>query len=58
MKKEILGKYILQTPLPEHAKQQAELQEIVFPTLSAEELITEEKYKRVAACTMQNIDNS
>lgn len=46
MKKEILGKYILQTPLPEHAKQQAELQEIVFPTLSAEELITEEKYKR------------
>ena len=45
MKKTILGKYTLQTPLPEHAKQQAELQAIVFPTLSEEELITEEKYK-------------
>ncbi len=44
MKKEILGKYTLQTPTPEYAKQQAELQKIVFPTLSDEELITREKY--------------
>jgi GNAT superfamily N-acetyltransferase len=44
MKKEILGKYILQTPSPEYAKQQAELQKIVFPTLSDKELITREKY--------------
>jgi GNAT superfamily N-acetyltransferase len=46
MKKEILGKYILQTATPEYAKQEAELQKIVFPTLSAEELMTEEQYKR------------
>ena len=38
------GAYTIQTPLPIHAKQQAELQCIVFPTLSKEELITEEKY--------------
>jgi GNAT superfamily N-acetyltransferase len=44
MKKEILGKYILRTPLPEYSKQQAELQKIVFPTLSHKELITREKY--------------
>ena len=44
MKKEILGKYILQTPSPEYAQQQAELQKIVFPTLSDKELITREKY--------------
>ncbi|WP_291101734.1 MULTISPECIES: GNAT family N-acetyltransferase [unclassified Flavobacterium] len=46
MKKEILGKYTLQTATPEYAKQQAELQKIVFPTLSEEELMTEEQYKR------------
>ena len=46
MKKEILGKYILQTAKPEYAKQEAELQKIVFPSLSDEELITEEQYKR------------
>ena len=46
MKKEILGKYILQTATPEYAKQEAELQKIVFPTLSAEELMTEEQYLR------------
>ncbi len=46
MKKVILGKYILQTSLPENAKQQAELQAIVFPTLSKEELMTEEQYIR------------
>ncbi|WP_338408094.1 GNAT family N-acetyltransferase [uncultured Flavobacterium sp.] len=46
MKKEILGKYILQTARPEYAKQEAELQKIVFPTLSEEELMTEEQYKR------------
>lgn len=44
MKKEILGSYLLRTPLPEHAKQQAQLQKIVYPTLSAAELITREKY--------------
>lgn len=42
----MLGKYRIQTPLAEHAKQQAELQAIVFPTLSKDELITEEKYKK------------
>ncbi|WP_291122962.1 GNAT family N-acetyltransferase, partial [Flavobacterium sp. UBA6046] len=36
----------LQTATPEYAKQQAELQKIVFPTLSEEELMTEEQYKR------------
>ena len=46
MKKEILGKYILQTSLPENAKQQAELQGIVFPTLSVEELMNEDHFKR------------
>jgi GNAT superfamily N-acetyltransferase len=46
MKKEILGKYTLQTATLETAKQQAELQGIVFPTLSEEELMTEEQYKR------------
>ena len=46
MRKEILDKYILQTALPENAKQQAELQKIVFPTLSENELMTEEQYKR------------
>ena len=46
MRKEILGKYILQNSLPENAKQQAELQAIVFPTLSEEELMTEAQYKR------------
>lgn len=46
MKKEILGKYILQTATPEYTKQQAELQKIVFPTLSEEELMTEAQYKR------------
>ncbi len=46
MKKTILGKYILQTATPEFAKQQAELQTIVFPTLSVEELMTEAQYKR------------
>jgi GNAT superfamily N-acetyltransferase len=46
MKKEILGKYILQTATPEYAKQEAELQKIVFPTLSEEELMTEAQYKR------------
>ena len=46
MKKEILGKYILQTATSEFAKQQAELQKIVFPTLSEEELMTEAQYKR------------
>lgn len=46
MKKEILGKYILQTATPEYAKQEAELQKIVFPTLSDEELMTEAQYKR------------
>lgn len=35
---------VLRTPETYHAKQQAQLQRIVFPTLSAEELITEEKY--------------
>ena len=44
MKKVILGKYTLQTPLPEHVKQLAELQLIVFPTLSKDELITADKY--------------
>ena len=46
MKKEILGKYTLQTATPEYAKQEAELQKIVFPTLSEEELMTEAQYKR------------
>ena len=46
MKKEILGKYILQTATPEYAKQEAELQKIVFPTLSEEELMTEAQYMR------------
>jgi len=46
MKKEILGKYTLQTATLATAKQQAELQGIVFPTLSEEELMTEEQYKR------------
>ena len=46
MKKEILGKYTLQTATPEYAKQEAELQKIVFPTLSVEELMTEAQYKR------------
>ena len=46
MKKEILGKYIFQTSLPENAKQQAELQGIVFPTLSVEELMNEDHFKR------------
>jgi GNAT superfamily N-acetyltransferase len=46
MQKKMLGKYRIQTPLAEHAKQQAELQAIVFPTLSKDELITEEKYKK------------
>jgi hypothetical protein len=46
MKKEILGKYILQTATPEYAKQEAKLQKIVFPTLSEEELMTEAHYKR------------
>ena len=46
MKKEILGKYILQTATPEYAAQQAELQKIVFPTLSVEELMTEAQYKK------------
>ena len=46
MKIEILGKYTLQTAEPQHAKQQAELQKIVFPTLSEEELMTEEQYLR------------
>ncbi|MFV8344316.1 GNAT family N-acetyltransferase [Flavobacterium sp. XS2P39] len=46
MKKKIVGLYTIQTPLPEHAKQQAELQVLVFPTLSRDELITEEKYKK------------
>lgn len=46
MKKIILNNLVLQTPLPEHAAQQAELQTIVFPTLSVEELITEAQYKR------------
>jgi len=46
MKKEILGRYTLQTATPETAKQQAELQAIVFPSLSEEELMTEEQYKR------------
>ena len=34
MKKEILGKYILQTATPEYAKQEAELQKIVFRHLN------------------------
>lgn len=46
MNKEILGKYILQAATPENAKQLAELQKIVFHTLSEEELITEALYKR------------
>ncbi|WP_310560469.1 GNAT family N-acetyltransferase [Flavobacterium sp.] len=46
MIKEILGKYILQTATAEYAKQEAELQKIVFPTLSEEELMTEAQYKR------------
>jgi GNAT superfamily N-acetyltransferase len=46
MKKEILGKYILQTATSEYAKQESELQKIVFPTLSEEELMTEAQYKR------------
>jgi GNAT superfamily N-acetyltransferase len=46
MEKKFLDKYILRTPLPEHAKQQATLQKVVFPTLSTQELITEEKYKK------------
>jgi len=46
MKKEILGKYILQTATAATAKQQAELQGIVFPTLSEEELMTEAQYLR------------
>lgn len=44
MKKQIIGNYILQTPEPHHAIQQAKLQRIVFPTLSEEELITEAQY--------------
>lgn len=46
MKKEILGKYTLQTATPEYARQEAELQKIVFPTLSEEELMTEAQYKK------------
>ena len=46
MKKEILGKYTLQTATPEYAKQEAELQKIVFPTLSEVELMTEAQYIR------------
>lgn len=46
MKIEILGKYTLQTAEPKYAKQQANLQKIVFPTLSEEELMTEEQYLR------------
>jgi GNAT superfamily N-acetyltransferase len=44
--KTILGKYILRNSLPEDAAQQARLQQIVFPTLSVEELMTAEQYKR------------
>lgn len=44
--KTILGKYTLRHSLPEDAVQQARLQEIVFPTLSVEELMTAEQYKR------------
>ena len=46
MKIEILGKYTLLTAEPKYAKQQAELQKIVFPTLSDEELMTEAQYIR------------
>jgi len=46
MKKEILGKYILQTATAEYTKQEAELQKIVFPTLSEAELISEAQYKQ------------
>lgn len=44
--KTILGKYTLRNSLPEDAAQQAKLQQIVFPTLSVEELMTAEQYKR------------
>jgi GNAT superfamily N-acetyltransferase len=44
--KTILGKYTLRNSLPEDAQQQARLQQIVFPTLSVEELMTAEQYKR------------
>lgn len=43
-KKILNDKYILESSSQKYAKQQAELQSIVFPTLSAEELITEKKY--------------
>jgi GNAT superfamily N-acetyltransferase len=46
IQKTILGKYTLRNSLPEDAAQQAKLQQIVFPTLSAEELMTAEQYKR------------
>jgi len=46
MKKTILSKYTLQTASPEYASQQAELQKIVFPTLSEKELMTEAHFKR------------
>ncbi|MFD1315631.1 GNAT family N-acetyltransferase [Namhaeicola litoreus] len=43
---ELSNHYILRTPLKKHANSQAELQRIVFPTLSEEELMTAEQYKR------------
>jgi GNAT superfamily N-acetyltransferase len=46
MKKTILSKYTLQTASPEYAGQQAELQKIVFPTLSEKERMTEAHFKR------------
>ncbi len=46
MKKTILSKYTLQTASTEYARQQAELQKIVFPTLSEKERMTEVHFKR------------
>ena len=43
---ELTSNFILKTPGEEHALRQAELQRLVFPTLSKEELMTEKHYKR------------
>jgi GNAT superfamily N-acetyltransferase len=43
---ELPNNFILKTPGQEHALRQAELQLVVFPTLSEEELMTENHYKR------------
>jgi GNAT superfamily N-acetyltransferase len=44
--KQINNEYILRTPLKGHAKEQAELQKCVFPTLSEHELMTQKHYER------------